>query len=74
LKKNTEQIYDFGIISAENPVIVERRLVVVNFLINNGYTVKVIQGFKGLRDKQIAQCRILLNIHGSNNGEVSKRR
>jgi len=72
LKKNTEQIYDFGIISAENPVIVERRLAVVNFLINNGYTVKVIQGFKGLRDKQIAQCRILLNIHGSNNGEVSK--
>jgi beta-1,4-mannosyl-glycoprotein beta-1,4-N-acetylglucosaminyltransferase len=72
LNQNTEQIYDFGIISAENPVIVERRLDVVNFLINNGYTVKVIQGFKGLRDKQIAQCRILLNIHGSNNGEVSK--
>ena len=72
LKKNTEQIYDFGIISPENPVIVEHRLAVVNFLINNGYTVKVIQGFKGLRDKQIAQCRILLNIHGSNNGEVSK--
>ena len=72
LKKNTEQIYDFGIISVENPVIVEHRLAVVNFLINNGYTVKVIQGFKGLRDKQIAQCRILLNIHGSNNGEVSK--
>ena len=72
LKKNTEEIYDFGIISVENPVIVEHRLAVVNFLINNGYTLKVIQGFKGLRDKQIAQCRILLNIHGSNNGEVSK--
>jgi len=72
LKQNTEPIYDFGIISPENPVIVERRLAVVNFLTNNGYTVKVIQGFKVLRDKQIAMCRTLLNIHGSNCGEVSK--
>jgi beta-1,4-mannosyl-glycoprotein beta-1,4-N-acetylglucosaminyltransferase len=72
LKQNTEPIYDFGIISPENPVIVERRLAVVKFLTNNGYTVKVIQGFKALRDKQIAMCRTLLNIHGSNCGEVSK--
>ena len=72
LKQNTEPIYDFGIISAENPVIVERRLAVVDFLRKNGYTVKVIQGFKVLRDKQIAMCRTLLNIHGSNYGEESK--
>jgi hypothetical protein len=72
LKQTIEPIYDFGIISLENPVIVERRLAVVNFLTNNGYTVKVIQGFKEQRDKQIAMCRTLLNIHGSNCGEVSK--
>jgi len=72
LKQNTEKIYDFGIISRENPVIVERRLAVVDFLIKQGYTVKVIQGFKELRDKQIASCHILLNIHGSNNSEEAK--
>jgi beta-1,4-mannosyl-glycoprotein beta-1,4-N-acetylglucosaminyltransferase len=72
LNKTTEKIYDFGIISAENPVIVERRLNVVNFLTNNGYSVKVIQGFKGLRDNQIATCKTLLNIHGSNSGEDAK--
>lgn len=72
LKKSTEQIYDFGIISPENPVIVQRRLDVVNYLLENGFSVKVIQGFKGLRDQQIAQCNILLNIHGSYNNEVSK--
>ena len=72
LKQNTEPIYDFGIISPENPVIVERRLAVVNFLTNNGYTVKVIQGFKVLRDKQIAMCRTLLNIHGSLYDKESK--
>jgi len=71
LKENTDQIYDFGIISHENPVIVLRRVAVVNYLLQNGYTVKVIQGFKNLRDEQIAQCRVLLNIHGSNNGENS---
>ena len=72
LNKTTEKIYDFGIISPENPVIVKRRLDVVNFLTNNGYSVKVIQGFKGLRDKQIASCKTLLNIHGSNSGEDAK--
>ena len=72
LRNTTEKTYDFGIISPENPVIVERRLAVVNYLINNGYTVKVIQGFKEIRDKQIASCHVLLNIHGSNNGEETK--
>ena len=72
LNLNTGKIYDFGIISPENPVIVERRLAVVNFLTNNGYTVKVIQGFKKQRDKQIAMCHTLLNIHGSNCGEEAK--
>ena len=69
LKQNTEKIYDFGIISRENPVIVQRRLAVVDFLKNNGYTVRVIQGFKEFRDKQIATCHILLNIHGSDCGQ-----
>jgi beta-1,4-mannosyl-glycoprotein beta-1,4-N-acetylglucosaminyltransferase len=69
LKNSTKKMYDFGIISLENPVVVERRSAVVNYLINNGYTVKVIQGFKEVRDKQIASCQILLNIHGSNEGE-----
>jgi hypothetical protein len=71
LNNNTKKSYDFGIISVENPVYVKRRADVVNFLIQNNYSVKVIQGWKEERDKQIAECSILLNIHGSFNNDKS---
>jgi beta-1,4-mannosyl-glycoprotein beta-1,4-N-acetylglucosaminyltransferase len=69
--KTTTKIYDFGIISHENPVYVKRRLDVANFLISNNYSVNVIQGWKENRDKELAKCSVILNIHGSNNGEIS---
>ena len=70
LNAQTEKTHDFGIISCIT--IVKRRSKVVAFLRANGYTVKVIAGFKHERDAQIASCRILLNIHGSLGDEESK--
>jgi|LakMenEpi03Aug12_release.lakeMendotaPanAssembly.Ray.scaffolds.fasta_scaffold32047_2 beta-1,4-mannosyl-glycoprotein beta-1,4-N-acetylglucosaminyltransferase len=72
INKNTKKIYDFGIISIENPVTLKRRAVVVNYLIKNNYSVKVIQGWKEERDKQLASCSIILNIHGSLISEKSE--
>ena len=69
LNAQTEKTHDFGIITALT--IVERRSKVVEFLIENGYTVKMISGYKHDRDAQVARCRVLLNIHGSLCGEES---
>ena len=60
----TDKIYDFGIISHFNPVGVVRRKTVVDFLIKNGFSVKIINGWGETRDKQLAECKIILNIHG----------
>jgi len=70
LNKNTKKIYDFGIILDEK-IYLERRSKVVDFLVINNYSVKVIHGWKETRDKQLAECNIILNIHGHNYGEAS---
>ena len=67
INENTEKIYDFGIISPENPIKLKRRADVVDYLIKNNFSVKVIQGWKEDRDKQLASCSVILNIHGSFN-------
>jgi len=78
LNECTPKLYDFGIILRENPSNLKRRRDVVNFLIENNYSIRIIQGWKNDRDEQIASCRVLLNIHGANNvdavnnDEVSK--
>ena len=71
LNKCTPKVYDFGIILREYPTFVNKRQDVVNFLIDHNYCIKIIQGWKNVRDEQIASCRVLLNIHGSNNVEDS---
>ena len=71
LNECTPKVYDFGIILCEHPTTVNRRRNIVNFLIDNNYSIKIIQGWKNIRDEQIASCRVLLNIHGSNNVEDS---
>ena len=71
LNKDTPKVYDFGIILCEYPTEIKRRQDVVNFLIENNYSIKIIQGWKNIRDEQIASCRILLNIHGSITPEAS---
>jgi beta-1,4-mannosyl-glycoprotein beta-1,4-N-acetylglucosaminyltransferase len=64
LYKDTAKLYDFGLISADNPCSCIRRQDVVDFLNKNGFTVKLISGFKNARDEELAKCKIILNIHG----------
>ena len=71
LNECTQKVYDFGIILCEYPTTVKRRQDIVNFLIENNYSIKIIQGWKNIRDEQIASCNVLLNIHGSMMSEVS---
>ena len=71
LNECTPKVYDFGIILCEHPTFVNRRKNVVNFLIDHNYSIKIIKGWKNIRDEQIASCRVLLNLHGSNNFEDS---
>jgi beta-1,4-mannosyl-glycoprotein beta-1,4-N-acetylglucosaminyltransferase len=71
LNDSTPKTYDFGIISVENPIVVKRRGEVVNFLLKHNYSVNIISGWKEFRDRELAKCSIILNIHGSNNGEES---
>ena len=63
LRKNTEIKYDFGIIS-HDPITCVRRKIVVDYLISQGYKLSIIDGWKEKRDKEIAECNIILNIHG----------
>jgi beta-1,4-mannosyl-glycoprotein beta-1,4-N-acetylglucosaminyltransferase len=64
LYKNTFKEYDFGIISYENPIILEKRKNIVDFLLDNNYKVNIIHGWKDERDKEVAKCFVILNIHG----------
>jgi len=70
LNECTPKLYDFGIILRENPSNLKRRRDITNFLIENNYSIKIIQGWKNDRDEQIASCRVLLNIHGATNVDV----
>ncbi len=61
LYKETPKIYDFGFIGE----IVERRKDIIEYIKNNTpYTVNIIEGWKEERDKKLAECRVILNIHG----------
>ena len=71
LNECTPKVYDFGIILREYPTTINKRQDVINFLIDHNYCIKIIQGWKNIRDEQIASCHVLLNIHGSNNLEDS---
>jgi len=65
LNDTTEKIYDFAIISHDNPISCIRRVNVVNFLMVNGYKVHIISNlWKKERDVELAKCKIVLNIHG----------
>ena len=72
--KNKE--YDFGYIydwASVNPTKKEvsigppRRNKVIEFLINNGFTVNLIAGYGKDRDSELGKCKIILNIHGQIN-------
>ncbi len=64
LKNTTNNLYDFGIIGVEKGMVDRRRNIIEYIRDNTEYTVKVIEGWKEERDRQIAECRVILNIHG----------
>jgi beta-1,4-mannosyl-glycoprotein beta-1,4-N-acetylglucosaminyltransferase len=64
LNNETTKIYDFGLIISLGGDITERRNKVINFLIQNNFTVNIISGWDIDRDKELAKCKCILNIHG----------
>ena len=79
IKAQTVELYDFGIISSSsvwtNKVeLLEppRRKELVSYLLSRGFTVNIISGFDEMRDREIAKCKQLLNIHGQFLNEPSK--
>jgi hypothetical protein len=71
LKKNSDIIYDFGIIcgahdNTNDPIHLtpERRRKVVEYLISQNFKCNIICGWGEDRDSELAKCRTILNIHG----------
>ena len=64
LNAQTNKEYDFGIINGSNNVNINRRQDVVNYLKENNYTINIISGWGLDRDKELAKCKTILNIHG----------
>ena len=62
----TPKKYDFAFCG---PVSEKRKFIIEN-LILNGATVKLVSGFGDARDKDIAECKVLLNIHYANDYNV----
>lgn len=67
LLTNTSKSYDYAVVGG----ITLRRRRIIDELLSRGIKILIIQNCFGLeRDKQIAQCRALLNIHGHDNYTV----
>ena len=78
IKEKTEIIYDFGIICASGTWTTDvenlkplRRQQLVKYLLSRGFTVNVITGWDEKRDRELAKCKSILNIHGQYKGEHS---
>lgn len=67
LNVNTFKKYDFGYIYGGE----EKRRTNIIDNISNKYNVKIINGWKEDRDKQLAECKVILNIHGFGSGQQS---
>ena len=64
LNKDTNKIYDFGLIVGAGGDVTERRKPIVEFLIKNEFSVNIISGWCIKRDIELAKCKIILNLHG----------
>ena len=69
--KNTKKEFDFGILKALGRDVTDRRLKIVNFLIERNFTVNIIEGWDDDRDKELAKCKTILNIHGNIGNTIS---
>jgi len=79
--KNQPKIFDFGIIhdwKSGDPktktITPPRRNKVVQFLIKNGFKIKIISGWGDDRDSQLGSCKWILNIHGQINENENPHR
>jgi hypothetical protein len=61
LKDLLQPVYDVAFVGAMST----RRYTILKELMDRGLSVRIIQDFGLERDKQIGQCRVLLNIHYS---------
>ena len=64
----TDKEYDFGLIEFDRPIdaFCWRRKHCINTLLENGFKILIISGWKDVRDSQLAKCKYILNIHGQN--------
>ena len=76
LYNTTTKIYDFGFLynwkekgnkTQGLPITPPRRNNVLEWLINNGFSINIIAGFDKERDIELAKCKYILNIHGQIN-------
>jgi beta-1,4-mannosyl-glycoprotein beta-1,4-N-acetylglucosaminyltransferase len=77
INNETEKIFDFGIIGNHGykettiDTLTPRRKKIVNYLLQNGFSVNIINGFKNIRDIELGKCKYILNIHGQINENVN---
>ena len=71
INKNTEKVFDFGIIKTLGGEISPRRQKIVNFLKSNHFSINIIEGWDHDRDNELAKCKLILNIHGNLDDDVS---
>lgn len=72
LNKNTKKEYDFGILKTLGKEVSPRRKKIVDFLKYHNFSVNIIEGWNyNDRDFELAKCKIILNIHGNLNNDVS---
>ena len=75
---NEEKLYDFGIITYGNTetntidALFHKKKEVVIELIKKGFKIHIISGWGIERDKELAKCKVILNVHSilGINGEV----
>ena len=72
LNKNANKEYDFGILKTLGKEVSPRRKKIVDFLKYHNFSVNIIEGWNyNDRDFELAKCKIILNIHGNLNNDVS---
>jgi beta-1,4-mannosyl-glycoprotein beta-1,4-N-acetylglucosaminyltransferase len=72
LNKNTKKEYDFGILKTLGKEVSPRRKKIVDFLKYHNFSINIIEGWNyNDRDFELAKCKIILNIHGNLNNDVS---
>ena len=72
LNKNTKKEYDFGILKTLGKEVSSRRNKIVDFLKSYNFSINIIEGWNyNDRDFELAKCKIILNIHGNLNNDVS---